>query len=208
MFSRARQQLYVFPRLSPVILFRALGTGCTFSRNSRAWYQLHVFASSPGTSYMFLLRVSDWFVALFVFVVIGRKSTLNVIDQSEFETQLCERRQAREKSVKFWFLLLIGREDKAKNPSLWLVNYCTVYKLKNQSKAQPEIRSKIKVTQWTFHVIWLGKSSEWQSKKRPQYTNERKICVWVLHSKLACKEVADSCSLPEKKKQKLRSTVL
>ena len=56
MFSRAWNHLQCVMRLVPVVYFPARGTGYPFSC---AWYPLDVFASS-----------SDWFIALFEFVVI------------------------------------------------------------------------------------------------------------------------------------------
>ena len=67
MFSRAWHRLHVFPRLAPVTYFPALGTGCMFSCTWHQFYmhRLHIFAWS-----------SDWFIAVFAFVVIGNTRLL------------------------------------------------------------------------------------------------------------------------------------
>ena len=67
-FFRAWHWLRVFPRLAPATCFPALGTGYVFSR---AWHRLRVFVC-----FCFCLHVcalsSDWFIALFAFLVIGQ----------------------------------------------------------------------------------------------------------------------------------------
>ena len=80
-------------RVALVACFPALGTGCMFpaqgtsSMFSRAWHWLYVFprlalvacyvrnilvACFPalGTGYMYVFSNSDWFIVLFMFVVI------------------------------------------------------------------------------------------------------------------------------------------
>ena len=69
--SRAWHRLHIFPRLAPVACFPALGTSSMFPALgigymfSCAWHRLHIFAWS-----------SDWFIAVFAFVVIGNTRLL------------------------------------------------------------------------------------------------------------------------------------
>lgn len=63
---RREHQFHVFPRLAVVACFPTLGTGCMFSRSR---HRLHV---SPRLAPVACFSSSsDWFVALFTFVVIG-----------------------------------------------------------------------------------------------------------------------------------------
>lgn len=79
MFCRAWHSLNVFPlsapgagfpRLEPVACFPALGIGSMFRR---ACHPLYVFLPfAPLTGCLLSLGRSDWFTALFLFIVIGQ----------------------------------------------------------------------------------------------------------------------------------------